>query len=272
MEILFFCTYWGSEHLSWPVFLAKAKAAGYDGVEASLPSDPLLQKKMIEQLKDFDLKLIGVHWDTVNPDFEQHKEEMMMRLKTLTRAHPMFITSHTGKDHFSFKQNLELLSLAQEISTTTGIKILHETHRGKFSYTPEITGAFLKELSWLQLTLDISHWFTVSESYLDHQTETVELALSRTHHIHSRIGFTQGPQVIDPRYPEWQPAVENHLKYWDKVITMHKENGGKQFTFTSEFGPFPYMSVLPANISAEAQQWNINYYMKKLLKSRYYAN
>jgi len=272
MEIGFFCTYWGSEHLSWPAFLAKAKAAGYEGVEASLPTDPVLQKKMINQLEDFDLKLIGVHWDTISPDFDQHKKELVTRLNALAVANPMFITSHTGKDHFSFKQNIELLLLAEEISTTTGIKILHETHRGKFSYASHVTESFLKELPWLKLTLDISHWFTVAESYLDDQTEAVELALSRTHHIHSRVGFSQGPQVIDPGYPEWQPAVDNHLKYWDKVIAMRKENNEKQFTFTSEFGPFPYMSTLPANISAEAHQWNINYYMKELLKSRYYAD
>lgn len=272
MEIHFFCTYWGSEHLAWPEFLTKVKDAGYDGVEASLPENPELQKKMRDQLKDADLDFIGVHWDTITPDFNQHKKELEVRLNNLAVADPVFITSHTGKDHFSFAQNMELLLLAEQISTATGMKILHETHRGKFSYAPGVTRSFLEVLPSLQLTLDISHWFTVSESFLEDQAESVALALSRTRHLHSRIGFTQGPQVMDPRNAEYQEAVENHLKYWDRIISMQREKGESTFTITSEFGPFPYMTTLPAGISAEKHQWELNYYMKELLKSRYYAN
>jgi len=272
MKIRFFCTYWGSEHLDWPTFLTSVKDAGYDGVEASLPADPELQKKMMEQLKEASLEFIGVHWDTVTPDFDQHKKELEIRLNNLALADPVLITSHTGKDHFSFNQNMELLLLAQEISEATGIKILHETHRGKFSFAPGMTRPFLETLPSLLLTLDISHWFTVSESFLDDQTAPVALALSRTRHIHSRVGFTQGPQVTDPRNTEWQEALENHLKYWDRVIAMRREDGEKVFTITSEFGPFPYMSTLPAGISAQKHQWELNYYMKELLKSRYYAD
>lgn len=271
MEIRFFCTYWGSEHLDWSAFLTRVKDAGYDGVEASLPADPELQKKMSTQLKDAGLDFIGVHWDTVSADFDEHKKEMEQRLNALAVAAPLFITSHTGKDHFSFAQNMELLLLAEEISKASGIKILHETHRGKFSYSPGLTRQFLEALPSLGLTLDISHWFTVSESYLQDQEESVAHALSRTGHVHSRVGFTQGPQVTDPRHAEWQEALENHLKYWDRIIDMQRKNGIKSFTFTSEFGPFPYMATVPAGISAEKHQWELNYYMKELLKSRYYA-
>lgn len=272
MEIRFFCTYWGSERLNWTTFLTRVKDAGYDGVEASLPADPELQKKMREQLKDAGLDFIGVHWDTVSADFDQHKKEMELRLNALAMADPLFITSHTGKDHFSFSQNMELLLLAEDISKACGIKILHETHRGKFSYAPGVTRSFLEAMPSLELTLDISHWFNVSESYLDDQAESVALALLRTRHIHSRVGFTQGPQVADPRNVEWWEAVENHLKYWDRIITVQRSKGERIFTVTSEFGPFPYMAAVPAGISAEKHQWELNYYMKELLKSRYYAD
>ncbi|WP_316813410.1 sugar phosphate isomerase/epimerase family protein [Pedobacter heparinus] len=271
MEKFFFCTYWGSENMDWAMFLKKAAAAGYDGVEASLPPDPAVQKKMAELAGAFDLKLIGVHWDTVTPDFNTHKKELQARLLSLAQVNPMFITSHTGKDHFSFEQNVELLSLARQISESTGVTILHETHRGKFSFAAHCTRAFLEELPWLNLTLDISHWFNVAESFLQDQEEALALALSRTRHIHSRIGFTQGSQVNDPRNPEWQDALQQHLKHWDKVIALHEERAAPYFTFTSEFGPFPYMSSAPGNIPASAHQWDMNNYMKDLLKSRYYV-
>lgn len=271
MEKLFFCTYWGNEHLDWADFLRKVKDAGYDGVEASLPSNPTIQKKMAQLAAAMNLKLIGVHWDTGTPDFNQHKKEMQNRLINLTKAEPMFITSHTGKDHFSFEQNLELLSQAEQISISSGIKILHETHRGKFSFTAHGTKAFLEELPWLNLTLDISHWFTVAESFLQDQAAAVDLALSRTRHIHARVGFTQGPQVNDPRNPEWQEALQHHLQIWDKAICLQEEKAAPYFTFTSEFGPFPYMSSSPGHIPASEHQWNLNKYIKDLLKTRYYA-
>jgi sugar phosphate isomerase/epimerase len=272
MEKLFFCSRWGSEHLPWPDFLKKVKAAGYDGVETSLPTDPKAEEDMANGLSKFSLKLIAVHWDTVTPDFNLHQQELEQRLSALTALKPLFITSHTGKDHFSFEQNVALLSHAEQISGSTGIPVLHETHRGKFSFAAHLTKAYLEQLPWLKLTLDISHWFTVAESYLEDQAEAVNLALSRTGHIHSRVGFTQGPQVNDPRDIKWQEALEQHLKQWDKVLQLQKEKGTKQFTFTSEFGPFPYMASKPEGVSAAKHQWDINNYMKDLLKSRYYAD
>lgn len=269
MEKLFFCTHWGSEQLKWTDFLKKAKAAGYDGIEVSLPSNPAVQKRMISSLQDYDLKLIAVHWDTVCPGFKTHQQELQQRLLASAKNNPLFITSHTGKDHFSFEQNVALLTLAQQISEDTGVPVLHETHRGKFSFAAHLTMAYLERLPWLDLTLDISHWFAVAESYLDDQPEALDLALSRTAHIHSRIGSTQGPQVNDPRHPEWKETLEQHLKCWDKVVGIQEKKGSKQFTFTTEFGPFPYMA--PKTNDPAAHQWELNNYMKDLLKTRYYA-
>jgi sugar phosphate isomerase/epimerase len=38
MKIKFFIPRWGNRHLSWADFAMKAKNAGYDGVEANLPT------------------------------------------------------------------------------------------------------------------------------------------------------------------------------------------------------------------------------------------
>ncbi|MBE9600442.1 sugar phosphate isomerase/epimerase [Pedobacter sp. MC2016-24] len=271
MENLFFCTRWGSEHLSWTEFAKRVADAGYDGIESSLPTDERTLQAMTAALQNENLKFIGVHWDTVTPDFNQHRKEMSARLQALIELKPLFITAHTGKDHFNFEQNLELLLLAQELSLAGGVTIVHETHRGKFSFAAHTTRDFLEKLPWLNLTLDISHWYAVAESYLQDQASAVEIALSRTTHIHARVGFTQGPQVNDPRRPEWQEALQHHLTCWDKVVCMQKERGTEIFTFTSEFGPFPYLSTVTDPTAAFAQQWDINNYMKDLLKSRYYA-
>lgn len=269
MNLLFFCTRWGSEQLPWDDFCKKVKDAGYDGVETTLPPDAEETETILDALAKYQLKLIGVQWDTVTADFEQHIKEYDERLRMTAAAKPVFITTHTGRDFFTFEQNEQLLNLAQKISQETGVRILHETHRGKFSFAAHLTQVYLEKLPWLRLTLDVSHWFAVSESYLTEQTATVDLALSRTDHIHSRIGYAHGPQVNDPRSPEWKDVVEKHLALWDEVVSRHQNNDAEFFTFTSEFGPLPYMQLQPFTDKPLADQWEINEYMLNLLKNRY---
>ncbi|RYE20653.1 MAG: hypothetical protein EOP45_10710 [Sphingobacteriaceae bacterium] len=109
----------------------------------------------------------------------------------------------------------------------------------------------------------------MAESYLADQQESVDLALLRTDHIHARIGFANGPQVNDPRSPEWNEVLQKHCFYWDKVVDFHRSKGSERFTFTSEFGPFPYMQLQPFTNIPVANQWEINLYMKDFLKNRY---
>jgi len=109
----------------------------------------------------------------------------------------------------------------------------------------------------------------VAETFLHDQQDAVDLAVSRTRHIHARIGHTQGAQVSDPRAPEWQEALEMHLHCWDKIYDASKKAGLPMLTFTPEFGPSPYMPLLPYTKQPVANQWEINVYMNQLLKSRY---
>jgi len=269
LKPVFFCTRWGHEHLPWADFCKKVKDTGYDGVETSLSLNNEDIAHIVNELNKHDLKLIGVQWDTGTPIFDEHIQEYELRLRSAASANPIFITSHTGKDYFSFEQNEQLLNLAQTISAQTGVKIIHETHRGKFSFAAHVTKAYLQKMPWLKLTLDISHWFTVAESYLDDQQEAVELALAHTDHIHTRIGYANGPQISDPRSPEWEVTVQKHLSLWDKVVEIHIENGSEQLTFTTEFGPAPYMQLQPFTNTPVANQWEVNQYMLNLLKNRY---
>jgi sugar phosphate isomerase/epimerase len=272
VRLLFFCTRWGQEHVPWNDFCKKVKDAGYDGVETSLPLDHKETAVILNELDKFNLKLIGVQWDTATAGFNEHVQAYALRLRSAAAANPIFITSHTGKDFFSFEQNEQLLNLAQKISEETGVKIVHETHRGKFSFAAHITNAYLLKIPWLQLTLDISHWFAVAESYLTDQAAAVDLALLHTAHIHARIGYANGPQVNDPRSLEWAGVLNTHLALWDRVIDIQKNRGAKQFTFTTEFGPFPYMQLQPFTGTPIADQWEINEYMLNMLKNRYKNN
>ena len=103
---------------------------------------------------------------------------------------------------------------------------------------------------------------------LEDQSETVALALARTGHIHARIGHPQGPQVNDPRAPEWKSTVDAHFGWWDKVIT-EKRSRGDAMTILTEFGPADYMPSLPFTRQAVADQWGINKHMLNILRVRY---
>ncbi|MDR3716734.1 MAG: sugar phosphate isomerase/epimerase [Puia sp.] len=265
MEILFFCPRWGSEDMPWDEFCKKVKAAGYDGIEYAIArdvKDSELTNAWVSA-QNYGLQILPQHFDTREADFEEHYRSFEAWLK---RIHPLphvRINSQTGKDFFTFDQNRRLIELGN------AYQVVHETHRGKFSFAAHITRPFLEQIPDLRLTLDISHWVNTAESLLEDQAEAVSLAIAKTDHIHARVGYAEGPQVTDPRSLTWQVELYRHLGWWDAVF-LQKARSGERLTITPEFGPFPYMVHLPKDGSPPiANQWTCNYYMMKLLKGRY---
>src|SRR5690606_5990217 len=128
---------------------------------------------------------------------------------------PLYINCHSGRDFYSIDQNLPFIRHTGNLSTANGVPVYHETHRGRMLFAAHVTRQYLEREPSLHLTLDISHWCNVHESMLENQDEAVRLALSRTGHIHARIGHPEGPQVNDPRAPEWETIVKKHLEWWD---------------------------------------------------------
>ena len=120
----------------------------------------------------------------------------------------------------------------------------------------------------LRITFDVSHWCNVHESSLEDQPETLAMTLDRVDHIHARIGHSEGPQVNDPRAPEWNHFVKAHFDWWDKVVERKKKEG-KLMTFLTEFGPVDYMPAMPYTRQPLANQWDINKHMLDTLRARY---
>ncbi|WP_304066975.1 sugar phosphate isomerase/epimerase family protein [Pedobacter glucosidilyticus] len=267
IEIKYFATEWGN---SLPIneFLENIKKFGYNGIEMSLPFESERKKSILKSLKSNGLELIGQYFQSYESDFRLHKYNYEKHLNNLLEAEPLFINCQTGKDYFSKKENLELFMLAQRLSSSSGINIIHETHRGKSLFAAHITQSYLESFPDLKICLDISHWCNVHESLLEDQEEALNLAFERSVHIHSRIGFPEGPQVNDPRAPEWQSILERHLFWWDKVVEINKQNK-RSLTITTEFGPAPYMPLQPYSQIPISNQWDINIFMLELLKNRY---
>jgi len=270
MKVKFFCPRWGSEHLSWEAFFLQVKEAGFDGIEYSIAGNTGRQELDLvwNYAEKYQLEIIPQHYDTNEGDFAKHYNKFAEWFELIKPYHATLINTQTGKDFFSFEQNKALIKFANAQFVDPEIKICHETHRGKFAFAAHITKEFLTDISELKLTLDISHWVNVAESFLEDQSEAVDLAIARTEHIHARVGYPEGPQIPDPRVSEWQDTLNKHLSWWDK-IAERKKNTNSDLTITTEFGPYPYMVHLPATQQPIANQWEVNKFMMDLLKNRY---
>ncbi len=266
MKIQFFCPKWGFESMPWDEFCQKVKSAGYDGIEAPFPGEAASRDEALNAMKKHNLLYVAMVF--YNADPKAHLKDYEQQIRTAASMKPAFINSHTGRDFGSFEENKAIIDLAEKLSKELSIRIIHETHRGRFSYAANVTKNYLDKLPNLRITLDISHWCAVHESYLDNQSEAVQAALARTDHIHSRVGHPEGPQVSDPRAPEWKTALDKHLAWWDKIVEMHKQKGSP-LTVTTEFGPPSYLPTLPFTNQPVTSQWDVNVYMMQLLKQRY---
>jgi len=264
-EVLVLATNWGFEGDTY-AFCKKAREAGYDGIEVWWPGDPGERQRLREALKEHDLK-VGFLCGGSSADFNTHLEQYKGAVEQALEWNPLYINSHSGKDFFTFEQNSRFIEFSLEKKGPT--EILHETHRSRMCYSVPVTTAFLNRYPEMKLTLDISHWTNVHESLLDDQAEAVNNALRHTRHIHARVGHQEGPQVSDPRAPEWEDAVKHHLEWWDTAVKHQLESGKKQITFLTEFGPPTYLPTLPYTRQPLVNQWEVNVYMLNLLKARY---
>ena len=253
MEIKFFCPRWGSEKLPWDAFIKKVKKSGFDGIEWAVPGEIKHREldKVCSLAERYELLLIAQHNDTHHGHFSEHQEAYGAWLKKIFPYPWHKINSQTGKDYFSFEQNKKLIELA-------GPKVIHETHPGRFSFAAHITKSFIDKMPNLRLTLDASHWVNGTASYLCDQAEAMQAAISRTSHIHARVGFSAGPQVTNPELDVWQEALQAHIAWWDEIFKINPS-----VSVTCEFGPFPYMPYQRNN------QWEINLFMRRLFRERY---
>ena len=269
-KLQFFQTDWGRQ-VSWDAFCEKTKAAGYDGIETWFPRDEKSQNELKIALKKYNLKVGFLNGTNKSVPFEESLKQFTTHFKTLVSWNPVYINCHTGSDFFTFEQNKAFIDAANKIAKTHNIPIYHETHRGRFSFNLLDTKKYLSAIPELKLNLDISHWMVVHESLLQGQEEELQEVINRSHHIHARVGHTEGPQVNDPEAPEWKEAVERHMNIWEKTIKKQWE-GKDVFTITTEFGPADYMPTLPYTQLPVADQWKANVYMMKLLKERFNIN
>ena len=251
-------------------YCAKVKKEGYDGIEIWWPLEKKDQDELFSLLKKHQLE-VGFLCAGSDSNYKKHFDQFVQMIDTAANEsiqRPLYINCHSGRDYFTYEEGKTFINHTTALAKSTGIKICHETHRSRLLYAAPVARHYMETIPELRITFDVSHWCNVHESLLEDQPETMNLALERVDHIHARVGHAEGPQVNDPRAPEWDHAVKAHFAWWDKVVELKKQKG-ETLTVLTEFGPPDYMPTLPYTRQPLADQWAVNVHMMQLIKTRY---
>jgi sugar phosphate isomerase/epimerase len=271
MNIKYIRAAWGMEGEDLQSKLDRIKKAGFDGIELPSLHSEEDQQLLKSKIEDENLPVVGQLWTGYfSPvSVEKHIEDFREQQKRHANSGVKILNCHTGKDHFSLDDNLKIIDEIERLSKEEGMSLHHEIHRGRSTFSTLAWKSLVEQRPELRFTADFSHWCCVHESFLQDQKEVVDLAISKCDYIHARVGHTQGSQIPDPRAPEWKEAVDIHLAWWDAIVEQHREKGADELWVCPEFGPYPYMPHLPLGNVPVTNLWDVNLYMKDMLKERY---
>lgn len=174
-----------------------------------------------------------------------------------------------GHDSWSVEEATRYFEAALIIEQEVGISLTHETHRQRVFNSPYTFHSIIKQpqLANLKINADLSHWVCLCEHVFDSKKfperdvwwpEVLRLVAKHAAFIHARVGHQQGPQVSDPRAPEFDYLLKSHLSWWKEVffcfsrlfsncslqIISNQRSRGREICYLEpEFGPPPYAFI-----------------------------
>jgi hypothetical protein len=237
--------------------------AGYAGIESSMP-DPANESIFRKLLKEYDLEYTAM----VFTDGD-HKKFFTQQVERAATFSPVLINAHSSKDDAPYEEQLEFYRHAMDVERFVGIPVAHETHRGRAMFTPWATEKLLKDVPGLSLCADFSHWCSVCESLLENQGERMKIAAERSIHIHSRVGYAEGPQVNHPAAPEHAAALAAHSAWWRDIVRNRRDQGAEFLTVVPEFGPPGYLQTLPFTNQPVSDLWEVCLWMKGYIENQW---
>ncbi|MDR2283110.1 MAG: sugar phosphate isomerase/epimerase [Sphingobacterium sp.] len=272
VKVDFFYPRWGSEHIAWDTFLDSIQKEGYCGVEWFPFGEDTDHEEVLRLLHGRGLKYTIVTcvvepFDHVRVYYQLLEKQLSYYGELAKKIfRPEVISVQMGREYFEVEDIVQGLHLCERISQQYGVPVLQETHRNKWNYGLHTIPRILKLFPGLRLTLDISHWYCVSESYLEDRKHVLEEILPHVDHIHARVGHSQGSQVPDVRERAYRQIVDTHVAVWQKWIDLQKDRGVEQITICTEFGPPPYLISSGNQDLDKDKQWQQNIWIKKHLE------
>ena len=262
MKLALFKSLWGHDG-DLASAIGTAGEAGFTGIEGPVPADAVR----------FFRQLDGIPWiaevTTCTPPGEYlplphlgvdaHLESLEDGITRSLPGRPLFITTMAGSDAWGLDDCLRFHEGVLRLQERHGIIVSVETHRGRPTFNPWRTAEILAAFPELRLTCDFSHWCVVTERLvLDQEPALLETICRHAHHIHGRVGYAQGPQVPDPRAPEFAVELAAHERWWDVMFGAMRERGMETATLTPESGPDGYLQCRPFTREPVADLWEIN--------------
>ncbi len=254
MDYLQFRSLWGVEEPLESV-LPKIKTLGYAGIECPLPEPEksISFKSLLSQAGLKYIPLIFTSGNTVN----EHTKAFQSQVDLALSFDPYFINSHSGRDAWAATERNQFFTEALKIEQATNARVSHETHRGRILFNPWVTQEVLSKFPELNICCDFSHWVCVCERLLDSEEEYIKTAAENCLHIHARVGYEEGPQVPDPRAPEYQSHLNAHERWWQMIWEAQSRRGFTATTLTAEYGPPHYLHTVPHTNQTVADLWDV---------------
>lgn len=264
-----FVSCWGNEV---DVTGALALAADWNacGIEGPLPKDEANAESLRHRSVPWIAEIAtgGGYVPRAHLSAQLHFEDLRHQIEKALPFKPTLINALAGSDAWPMAGATRFYAKAAALEREFGIPIAFETHRSRPTFHPWVTRDLLKELPELHLTCDFSHWCAVTERLvMDDEGDLLDIIASRTLHVHARVGYEQGPQVPDPRAPEYAAALAAHERWWRRIAGRPVPHGSQGPTFTPEFGPDGYLQAKPYTGERVADLQEVNRWMMERLWS-----
>jgi len=268
-------TTWGvsdfDDPLGWEAWMLEQKADGYSGFEAptwivcgvSTYSSFGLEHSCNEtrvELFRHALNVSGmsyvaqVHtagYPISSGALDDHVASLRSLVATSKLLGATLLNVHGGCDWWPLSTKRAFLSASDEIEKEEMVEIAHETHRMRALAFPADTGELLRDDGLnFHLTADLSHWVVALERVFDFPADSawwpplLELVAARTSLTHARVGSPREIQVADPSAPSEEALLLQYEAIWNTIWAKQLKLTGR-VRVEAEFGPAPYMPVLP---------------------------
>jgi len=275
MKLKLFKTLWGHEG-SLDDAIDQSLAAGFDGIEGPVPEDAAEREALQSRLQAEGQEIIaeictgGSYVPNPHALVAEHLDDLQRGIERSLTINPRFINTMSGLDAWPFPVQVEYFEQLHRFSQEYSVRITVETHRSRSTFNPWITRDLVQAVPGLELNLDFSHWCCISERLvMNDNPELLQFFAHCAAHMHGRIGYDQGPQVPDPRAPEYAEAVEAHLSWWRTVWEGQRAGGMEEITMTPEFGPDGYLHLEPYTQKPVADLWEVNQWMGQRLREEF---
>jgi len=274
MQLQLFKTLWGFEG-SYQHAITQCQQAGMHGLEGAAPESAADLQAMKSLLVDNDIQYIaeittaGSYVPERQATLDQHLQSLQTKLQSSAELEPLFVTCLGGCDAWPEQQSIEFFQRAIELAQSYKLLISFETHRSRSLFNPWITQRIVEQIPEINLTVDFSHWCVVCERLMDSELDVINAIADNVQHIHARVGYDQGPQVPDPRAPEYENALRSHQSWWEILWRSQIKRGFDVSTMTPEFGPDGYLHLQPFTQQPVADLWELNCWMAQEEKQHF---